>query len=126
MDAEEIAKSAALDRRHWWYRNASDEGSPTGALRIRLDRHDPQRVAAPSLQGLEHLAAGGDLATAEAAVAEVERTTARGRVVDAEGRKFRAALAARGYTLDDDGEIEGYERLERYIRGKTEGGGTRG
>ena len=33
------------DRRHWWYRNASDEGSPTaGALRIRLDRHDPQLI----------------------------------------------------------------------------------
>ena len=33
------------ERRHWWYRNASDEGLPTaGALRIRLDRHDPQLI----------------------------------------------------------------------------------
>ncbi len=35
-------------------------------------------------------------------------------------------LAIYRVELDDDGEIEGYERLERYIRGKTEGGGTRG
>jgi hypothetical protein len=35
----------ASDRRHWWYRNAGDEGSPTaGALRIRLDRQDPQLI----------------------------------------------------------------------------------
>lgn len=35
-------------------------------------------------------------------------------------------LAIYRVELDDEGEIEGYERLERYIRGKTEGGGTRG
>jgi hypothetical protein len=33
------------DRRHWWYRNAADEGSPSpGALRVRLDRSDPQLI----------------------------------------------------------------------------------
>ncbi len=33
------------ERRHWWYRNAADEGSPSpGALRVRLDRTDPQLI----------------------------------------------------------------------------------
>jgi hypothetical protein len=33
------------DRRHWWYRNAADEGFPTpGALRVRLDRPEPQLI----------------------------------------------------------------------------------
>lgn len=35
-------------------------------------------------------------------------------------------LAIYRVQLDRSGEIEGYQRLERYIRGKTEGGGTRG
>ncbi len=33
------------DRRHWWYRNAVDEGSPLGGgLRIRLEKDDPQLI----------------------------------------------------------------------------------
>src|SRR5262245_33898802 len=33
------------DRRHWWYLNAADEGfPPSGALRVRLDRDDPQLI----------------------------------------------------------------------------------
>lgn len=33
------------DRRHWWYRNAVDEGSPIeGALRVRLGQDDPQLI----------------------------------------------------------------------------------
>jgi hypothetical protein len=33
------------DRRHWWYANAGDQGSPpAGALRVRVDRDDPQLI----------------------------------------------------------------------------------
>src|SRR5258707_5814462 len=35
----------ARDRRHWWYINASDTGFPIrGALRVLLDRDDPQMI----------------------------------------------------------------------------------
>ena len=37
--------SLRSDRRHWWYRNAVDEGSPIeGALRVRLGQDDPQLI----------------------------------------------------------------------------------
>ncbi len=35
-------------------------------------------------------------------------------------------LAIYRVQLDADGDIEGYQRLDRYIRGKTEGGSARG
>lgn len=35
-------------------------------------------------------------------------------------------LAIYRVQLDGSGDIEGYERLERYIRGQAEGGGARG
>jgi hypothetical protein len=38
------AYSFRTERSHWWHLNAADEGSPRGALRIRLEHDDPQLI----------------------------------------------------------------------------------